>query len=223
MNLIFPKRQILLFTIALFIFFGCAKEESCPERYDMGTFDLLASVKQKFPYKNSTRNFVFRDSLGNEVIASATQNLSTKWSSSGSQRECLFNPALNVSVVAKTGTIMAFVSIPELDFGFDVNFRVSPDFSSYENEYVHDHANIVFTGSSEKPGPFLNPYPQISIVLDERNDPEAHFTHPTPFFTILDREFPNVFSNTIGADKMKFYYNHELGIIGFKEMPNGTT
>lgn len=223
MKTYFPKGQLLLLIIALNILFGCSEEESCPGQHDMGAFDLLQSTKQKFPYQDSIQNIVFRDSLGNEVTAIANRNTTTTFNYRFSQRKCLYDPDQDININARTGTITAFVSIPALNIGFEVNFFANPNFTLYEDDLLFDFASIPFTGSSEPPFTIMHPIPQISIILDQRNSPDQTTSVGISSYTILDKQFLNVFTNTIGADIIKFYYNNEIGIIGFREMPNGTT
>ena len=35
---------------------------------------------------------------------------------------------------------------------------------------------------------------------------------------INNKEYYEVFTNTIGSELIEFYYNHEFGFIGFKDM-----
>lgn len=217
------KTQILILLILQYTFIGCAKQ-ACPDEYEMGDFPLLNSTKDLFPYKDSIVNIVFRDSLGNEVNAIAKRIGFNGLGTTETETECLDNPDENIAASAQTETILDFVSIPALDIGFEVRFRVSPNLIKYEDGLVQDIANIRFTPFSEYPDSLSWTISEINILIDQRNNPElpSNISIAIPSLTLFNKEFTNVYLNTIGNSLVEFYYNNEVGIVGFKEFPNGT-
>lgn len=218
------KTQILILLLLPYIIIGCTKQTACPDEFEMGDFPLLNSTKELFPYKDSIVNIVFLDSLGDEVHAIAKRIGFNGLGTSLAQTECLDNPDETIEVSSHTETILDFVSIPALDIGFQVRFEASPNFIKYEDILVQDIANVRFTPFSEFPDSLTYKISEIIILLDHRNNPEqpSNMSNSIPSVILLNKEFTNVYTNTIGKDIVKFYYNNEKGIVGFKVLSNGT-
>jgi|WetSurMetagenome_2_1015567.scaffolds.fasta_scaffold494848_1 hypothetical protein len=217
------KNQFLILIILQYIFIGCGKQ-ACPDEYEMGSFPLLNSSKELYPYKDSIVNIVFRDSMGDEVHAIAKRIGFNNLGITQTETECLDNPDEEIYVYAHTETILDYVSIPALDIGFEVRYRVSPNLIKYEDGLIQDIANIRFTPFSEYPDSISFKISEINILLDQRNNPElpSNISSAIPSLTLLNKEFTNVYSNTIGNTIVEFNYNYENGIVGFKVLPNGT-
>ena len=218
----FILSQFLSLILLLSFLVSCS-EQACPDEYEMGTYNLLSSTKELFPYKDSIVNIVFKDSLGNEVTAIAKEIEIFGLGRTESQSNCIYNPEESIEVSARTESIRDFISIPILDLGFEVGFRVAPDLIKYEDGFINDVANIIFTGTSEYGQSIPTPIPQIFVLLDPRNDPEPplNVNPAAPIQSLLGKEFTNVYSNTIGKNIIEFYYNNEYGIIGFREKTDG--
>ena len=218
------KTQILILLILQSIFIGCTKQ-ACPDEYEMGDFPLLNSTKELYPYKDSIVNIVFRDSMGDEVHATAKRIGFNGLGITQTETECLDNPDETIAVYARTETILDFVSIPDLNIGFHVRFRVSPYLVKYEDNLVQDIATIDFLPFSEYPDTAITfNISQIIILLDQRNNPEIppYTSTAIPSLTLLNKEFTNVYSNINGNNFIEFYYNNEVGIVGFKKIPTGS-
>lgn len=215
--------QTLIIFVIVISFIGC-DEHACPNEYEMGAFQLLESTKNLFPYKDSVVQIVFRDSMQNEVIAIANRIGDVLEGYTSSQRECLYNSAEQVLIRAQTQSISAIISISELDLKFSVSFRTSPNFNLYKDDYVADLGSVGFNRPLVPlmPGMVFHFPPQIGILINQRNDPDTHSSSfPMATDVLLDEVFENVYTNSIGRDSMEIYYNHEIGLIGFKKKPDG--
>jgi hypothetical protein len=138
--------------------------------------------------------------------------------------KCLEDSLQIINVSAEIQTITTSIKIPEVDIQFNIRYRVSPYLSSYDDQLVLDVANITTKRISISDPDFVNPIPQITIVLDERTWPidVLNPTLPVSSFSINMKEFSDVYTNTIGVDVIEIYYNFDQGIIGFRDKTTET-
>ena len=209
--------------ILLFICFliSCEKETPCPTSYDMGTFELLSTSKELYPYKDSVLHIIFRDSLNNEITATAIRIPNDNIANVGNIA-CLSQPDQNVNVRFKAERLWHIISIPDLNIGFEILFMAVPNFTNYEAKQVIDMGSIIFFDGASTESPPLH-LTQISIVINARNHPPGITTpiEPASTLSLLGSQFSDVFTNNIYSEEIIIHYNHAIGIVGFKLQRDG--
>jgi len=224
-------RSHIVLLMSSLLFAMCGKGEIVEElgmtlecqRVDMGSFDLLEGSKEIFPYPSQEINIVFSDSLGNEIVATTSGTAIGYVKFFSSYIMCLEDSSALVNVSAAGEAMGTSVSIPALDIEFVIRYRVSPILNNYTEKLLSDVAIISIRSISLSDSTYIHPIPQMRIVLDIRTNPygtqSSSMAEPSLFINM--KEYLEVFSNTTGIDVIEIYYNHNLGIIGFREKATG--
>ena len=209
--------------ISTLFFIKCTHEgPPCPDPYDMGTFELLESSKNRFPYDESQTKAIFSDSLGNEFTGSISVPSSGFGINTISPQPCVNNEEIKIAITANAEHYGSSLSIPELDLRFNIRFRVLPKLEDYESNSVADLANIIPSGTLISNASYQIP-PQLSLVLDRRSRPEE-FQNPRKFTSALSihgKVFGDVYTNSIEDDIIIFHFSFIKGIVGFKDQRSG--
>jgi len=205
---------------------SCKKDEEllCPTKIDIGSLHLLQETKDLYPYSLDTIDVIFSDSLGNEIKAMNIVTTASYGRLFSKDVVCLNDTLINIEVCAQSESISSLLSISEVDLQFRIQFSVSPDIRNYDESLVSDIANITTSRISFNDPNFINPIPQIAIELDQRTKPQALYNPsvPDPQILIHGKEFKNVYTNDLGEDVIKLFYNHSQGIVAFQEIATNT-
>lgn len=215
--------------IIICIFANCNSKENsinCPNPYDMGTFELLESSINMFPFSGLHQKVIFSDSLDNEIEGRIIGPSIGFGRATTPDKPCLDNPEIEISIFATTESYSTKIFIDSFDLKFSIGARVSVYFPEYEDNLVADIANIVCSGEGiSNPDTIPQIPPQIAILLNERNRVEDFFqlSNPIGNLEIHGKEFQNVYESLIGSLFIKFYFNFEFGIIGFEDQQTNIT
>lgn len=226
---------LLILLIFSVLFFSCDKSDTdeleeeieetrvCPEEFDMGTFTMLKSSKDLFPYSESDSIVVFKDSLGNEIMGEISEFVSSFSSVFSHNVTCLESTNETFKVKSRNEYLRKIIFFHDINLKFEVRYRVATNLKKYTDNLVFDMARISAMQIVSDDPDFANPIPLLVVLINERNSLEILYNPvaPTPLYSIHSIEYNEVFTNTSGVDVIEIYYNFEKGLIGFKEKSTG--
>jgi len=210
-------KNIVFIAICSLFVTGCGEDDNCPSSYDMGSFVLLEDSKALIPYFISESFVVFSDESGNEIIANKSETETETIGRFNKTAPCVENEGKEVDVKAEVEHIFTTIEIPALDIELFANYIVEVNFIDYEDELVYDNAVV---GARKISTTISGPPPSINLTLDPRTTSKV-VQIPEPVMTINGTDFFDVFTNTTGSESIAFYYNHQFGFVGFKDVDAG--
>jgi hypothetical protein len=209
---------------------GCNNDDDdimpCPPFTDLGTFDLLADSKSKFPYATADTYVVLSDMTGNEVFGEIS-TVETAHIADTIAIQCPRALNLNVEVVARNEQVYTTIEFPDLGYAFDIRHRVAPLYGlslDIEDQFVADLATIVIYELGT-PLPDFASLEGITVTIDRRSWPfDPTGTATLQSSVLLDgQEYLDVYTAQTSVGNYRLYYSFAEGLIGFEDLNDGTT
>ena len=209
----------LLYLSLLLIFASCKKGKlhDCPQSLNLGTFDMLESSLERYPYETGNEKVIFSDSLGNEVEGSLTF-FSQSYLTFSANVECIDNRDSSIRVSFEAESKEVKIYFESLDLRFLVLFSIEMNYDKYDNPEYADRAMTRLINKE-----LTTEFPTIPIVLNQRTSTEdlTHWSSPVDEIIINSKRFESVYTTNTGTDIMEIYFNLEHGLIGFEDMTTG--
>lgn len=216
--------SFLIWVLFIVVCLGCNSDDDplCPDMTDLGSFDLLQSSIDIFPYSNDDSFAVFSDSMGNEIYGEISEVVVT-YIGDTVDIPCAQSPAVNVSATAQIEQIRTTIKFPDLNKTLEVYHRATPLYGFSTDHAVADMASVSI---------YEMPVPQsmllqgtITVVIDRRSWPfDPIGAAPFRSSVVLDgKEYFEVYSDeTIFGDYV-LYYSFTQGVIGFEDLNEDVT
>ena len=189
----------------------------------MGSFELLESSKEKFPYDSTLTQVIFSDSLGNEFVGEISEMKMEFRSHPGANYQCEYDESKFVRPTSMTERISIKINFSELEVRFIIMFAVFPNFREFEEKLIADLGKVYVFEPYDPQQLGSAPITEFTIVLDERSrieefqnsaDPNyIKFIHGEDYFDVYDNEHQN--------ELFTVYFNLAKGLIGFKNRETG--
>lgn len=200
-----------LFRLTSFVFLAIIMATSCSDDdIDLGEFNLMEGSKSAVPYQEDLL-ITFKDSLGNQAVF----EFDTSQSGFSNMGHLDMSAPNGEDYSAKVETYEVYLGEPEpiLGIEFRVNVRVSVDFLND----VEITDMLIVDMDYYKEGYHLAHF--IEQVVNPRGASAAYieqFPDAINEITLLDKTFQDVYV----SQHSTIYYNHEFGVIAFRDSNN---
>lgn len=216
--------NVVIWVLFIVACIGCNNDDDpmCPEMTDLGSFDLLQSSIDIFPYSNDDAFAVFSDSMGNEIYGEISEVV-VAYIGDTVDIPCAQSPGVNVSATAQVEQIRTTIKFPDLNRILEVYHRATPLYGFSTDHAVADLATVSI---------YEMPFPQsmllqgtITVVIDRRSWPfDPVGTAPFRSSVVLDgKEYLEVYSAETLLGDYVLYYSFTQGLIGFEDLNEGVT